>query len=57
MPPSFLERHAADILGAYSCFDQIIIQGTLPDIAHADAMTQEMVVIPLLCGYLLPAGS
>jgi hypothetical protein len=40
MPPSFLERHAADILGTYSCFDRIIIQGTLPDIAHADAMTQ-----------------
>jgi len=40
MQTSFLERHAEDILGVYSCFDRIIIQGTLPDIAHADAMTQ-----------------
>jgi hypothetical protein len=37
---AFLERHTEDILGAYSCFDRIIIQGALPDIAHADAITQ-----------------
>ena len=40
MQTSFLERHADDILGVYSCFDRIIIRGTLPDIAHADAITQ-----------------
>ncbi|MDD5503681.1 MAG: hypothetical protein PHH26_09575 [Candidatus Thermoplasmatota archaeon] len=40
MQTAFLERHTEDILGAYSCFDRIIIQGALPDIAHADAITQ-----------------
>ena len=70
MQTFFLERHAEDILGVYSCFDRIIIQGTLPDIAHADAMTltalgklivaaslklKEMTLIPLLRGQLLPA--
>ena len=70
MQTSFLERHAEDILGACSCFDRIIIQGTLPDIAYADAMTltalgklivaaslklKEMTLIPLLRGQLLPA--
>lgn len=38
MQPSFVERHAEAILGIYSCFDRIIIQGTLPDIGHADAI-------------------
>lgn len=36
------ERHAASILGVLSCFDRMLIQGTLPDIAHAQAMTRHL---------------
>ncbi len=36
---SFVERHATKILGTLSCFDRIIITGTLPDICHANAMS------------------
>jgi DNA-binding MarR family transcriptional regulator len=36
------ERYAASILGVLSCFDRMLIQGTLPDIAHAQAMTREL---------------
>lgn len=35
----FLERHADRIVGVVSCFDRVIIQGTLPDICHPDAIT------------------
>src|SRR5262245_3124848 len=35
---TFLERHAAKIRGVLSCFDRVVITGTLPDIAHAGAM-------------------
>src|SRR5262245_31633986 len=35
---AFLERHAAKIRGTLSCFDRVVIAGTLPDIAHAGAM-------------------
>lgn len=35
----FLDRHADRIHGVLSCYDRIVIQGTLPDICHADAMT------------------
>jgi hypothetical protein len=35
---SFVERHAAKIRGTLSCFDRVVITGTLPDIAHAGAM-------------------
>ena len=37
---SFLERHAAAIRGVLSCYDRIILTGTLPDICHAQAMSQ-----------------
>lgn len=33
-------RYAAAIRGVISCFDRMLIQGTLPDIAHAGAMTR-----------------
>jgi hypothetical protein len=36
---SLLERYAAKIKGVLSCFDRIIIQGTLPGICHAAGMT------------------
>ena len=36
---SFIERHSDNILGELSCFDRIIIQGTLPDICYPGAIT------------------
>ena len=35
----FVERHYDRIAGVISCFDRIVITGTLPDIGHAQAMT------------------
>lgn len=35
----FLKRHGDKIRGVISCFDRIIITGTLPDICYAEAMT------------------
>lgn len=32
------ERYANDIAGTLSCFDRVILNGTLPDIGHAGAM-------------------
>ena len=34
----FLERHRDAIAGVLSCFDRIVITGTLPDICHARAL-------------------
>jgi hypothetical protein len=34
----FVERHQDDIAGVLSCFDRVVITGTLPDICHAKAM-------------------
>ena len=34
----FVERHQDDIAGVLSCFDRVVISGTLPDICHAKAM-------------------
>jgi hypothetical protein len=36
---TFVERHASKIVGTLSCFDRVIITGTLPDICHAGAMS------------------
>lgn len=36
---SFLERHSDQIDGVVSCYDRVIIQGTIPGIGHADGMT------------------
>jgi hypothetical protein len=36
------ERHASHIRGVLSCFDRILITGTLPDICHAQAFTREL---------------
>jgi hypothetical protein len=36
------ERYAHRIRGELSCFDRVLIQGTLPDICHAQAMTREL---------------
>ena len=35
----FLERHSDKIVGVISCCDRVIIQGTLPDICHPNAIT------------------
>ncbi len=35
----FVERHQEKIAATLSCFDRVIITGTLPDIAYAGAMT------------------
>ena len=39
MMASCFERHADKIVGVISCFDRIVIQGTLPDICHPGAIT------------------
>lgn len=36
---SLVERHAEQIAGVLSCYDRIIIQGTLPGLCHAEGMT------------------
>ena len=35
----FVERHHDEIAGVISCFDRVVISGTLPDIGHAQAMS------------------
>jgi hypothetical protein len=37
-----VERYSARIRGVLSCFDRILIMGTLPDICHARAFTREL---------------
>lgn len=39
---AFFERHAAKIRGTLSCFDRVVITGTLPDICHAGAMARQL---------------
>nr|VFK20960.1 MAG: hypothetical protein BECKLPF1236A_GA0070988_102833 [Candidatus Kentron sp. LPFa]VFK34607.1 MAG: hypothetical protein BECKLPF1236C_GA0070990_102843 [Candidatus Kentron sp. LPFa] len=34
----FVERHQGDIFGVLSCFDRVVITGTLPDICYPQAM-------------------
>jgi len=36
----FVERHQGEISNVLSCFDRVVITGTLPDIGHAGAMAQ-----------------
>ena len=36
------ERYASKIRGVLSCFDRIVITGTLPDICYADAMSSHL---------------
>jgi hypothetical protein len=37
--PSLLERYSDQIAGVISCFDRIVLQGTLPGFSYADGMT------------------
>jgi hypothetical protein len=34
----FVERYQKDVVGVLSCFDRVIVTGTLPDICHPKAM-------------------
>jgi len=43
---SLIERHAEKIVGTLSCYDRVIIQGTLPGVGYAAGMT----------GYLKASG-
>ena len=36
----FVERHHDEIAGVLSCFDRVIITGTLPEIGYAEAMAR-----------------
>jgi hypothetical protein len=36
------DRHASLILGTLSCFDRVLVMGTLPDICHAEALAREL---------------
>ncbi len=33
------ERHADEIAGVLSCYDRLLIQGTLPGLCYAEGMT------------------
>jgi len=35
---SLIERHQERIAGVLSCFDRVLIRGTLPAVCHAQAM-------------------
>lgn len=39
---TFIERHADKIRGVLSCFDRVVITGTLPDLCHAKAMARTL---------------
>lgn len=39
---TFLERHAQRIAGTLSCFDRVVIPGTLPEICHAEAVARHL---------------
>ena len=36
---SLLKRYAKQINGVYSCFDRVVINGTLPGFCYAEGMT------------------
>jgi hypothetical protein len=38
----FIERHSEKIAGVLSCWDRVVITGTLPDICHAEAATRDL---------------
>jgi hypothetical protein len=38
MTNAFIARHQDEITGVLSCFDRVVITGTLPDICHPRAM-------------------
>ena len=38
--PTFIERHASKIRGVLSCFDRVVLTGTLLGLCHADAIAR-----------------
>jgi hypothetical protein len=36
----FVEQHAGQIRGVLTCFDRVVLTGTIPDICHSEAATQ-----------------
>jgi len=36
----FVERHSDKIQGVISCFDRIVLTGTIPGICYAEGMTR-----------------
>jgi hypothetical protein len=42
MDVPLVERHSKQILGVLSCFDRVVITGTLPEICHAQAMSAHL---------------
>lgn len=36
---NFIERHGSKIKGVISCFDRIVLTGTIPGICYAEGMT------------------
>jgi hypothetical protein len=38
--PDFIERHSDKIQGVISCFDRIVLTGTIPGICYAEGMTR-----------------
>ncbi len=59
------ERYEDEINGVLSCYDRVIIQGTLPMFCYADGMTsflnskkiREARVSPWSCPYLFSYGN
>lgn len=42
MDAPLVERYSKQILGVLSCFDRVVITGTLPEICHAQAMSAHL---------------
>src|ERR1051325_10653449 len=39
---NLIERHAQQIVGVLSCFDRLVLQGTLPSVAYPQAVATEL---------------
>jgi hypothetical protein len=37
---TFIDRHADKIRRVFSCFDRVVLTGTLPDLCHVGAVTK-----------------
>ena len=37
---SLVDRHAAKLVGVLSCFDRVVVQGTLPGLCYAEGMAR-----------------
>jgi hypothetical protein len=39
---NLIDQHAQKIVGVLSCFDRLVLQGTLPSVVYAQAMATEL---------------